>query len=135
MNKQLIKGLISFIPGVYEILASGCTGSTARKCYSTYLRHLVQLYKYTGIIEVPKNIIELGPGDSIGLGLSAILSGANSYIGLDCRKRYRRLYEDKDNNKKIYKDLVELFLRKSPIPDNTDFLSLRPLLSDYSFPE
>jgi hypothetical protein len=36
-----------------------------------------------GITKLSKTVIELGPGQSIGVGLAALLSGANNYFGLD----------------------------------------------------
>jgi len=55
---------------------------SARYCYSVWLRHLVTLDQYG--FRVKRALIgELGPGDSIGTSLAALLSGATQYIGLD----------------------------------------------------
>ncbi|MBM4372890.1 MAG: hypothetical protein FJ098_14650, partial [Deltaproteobacteria bacterium] len=78
--RQLLWGIATFVPGVrfLDRRGTGGTGS-ARYCYSVWLRHLV-LAKDRGLLDqVPATVAELGPGDSIGIGLAALLSGATAY--------------------------------------------------------
>src|SRR5689334_3926898 len=49
--------------------------SSARYCYSVWLRHLSMAARL-GLNTDPKDVAELGPGHSIGVGLAALLSGA-----------------------------------------------------------
>ena len=51
-------------------------------CYAVWLRHLIVLDRY-GFSGKDAAIGELGPGDSIGTGIAALLSGARRYVGLD----------------------------------------------------
>lgn len=72
MIEQLIKGLLTYVPGAYKIFSHKNTGGSdsARYCYYVWLRHLVMLYE-NRLSTDPKIIAELGPGDSLGLGLCA----------------------------------------------------------------
>ena len=78
---------------------------------------------------VPKAVAELGPGDSLGIGLCALLTGADRYIGLDLVP-----FTDLSRNLVIFNELVELFQSREPIPNDNEFPRIRPKLSDYSFP-
>ena len=51
------------------------------------MTHLNRL-NTNGFAGVPKTVAELGPGDSIGVGLAALLSGAKSYVALDIHNYY-----------------------------------------------
>ena len=93
-----------------------------------FLRHLVRLNKATGFT-VPNTVAELGPGDSLGLGLCALLAGADRYIGLDVVR-----FADLSGNLKVLDELVMLFQTRAPIPDDQEFPRVRPKLDDYTFP-
>lgn len=129
---SLLKGMGTYLPGITIFVQkkSGATvgTSSARYCYSVWLRHLVIAYK-NGFLEHPKVVAELGPGDSLGIGLSALISGADAYYGLDVIE-----FANKESNMEIFDDLVELFLNKSPIPDDKEFPRLKPFLDSYEFP-
>jgi hypothetical protein len=73
---------------------------------------------------------ELGPGDSIGIGLAALLSGARSYVGLDIVP-----FSAKADFSAIFEELVALYTRREPIPDHREFPRVRPKLSSYAFPD
>ena len=128
----ILKGIATYLPGITRFIQkkSGATVGTnsARYCYSVWLRHLVIAYK-NGFIEYPKVVAELGPGDSLGIGLAALISGADKYYGLDVIE-----FANKESNMEIFDDLVELFLNRSSIPDDNEFPRLKPLLDSYEFP-
>ena len=82
---HIIKGVLTWVPilNSWRLRRVATTGSdSSRYCYSGWLRHLVKLHKH-GFKVVVAKIGELGQGDSVGMGLSALLSGAKQYIGLD----------------------------------------------------
>src|SRR5215831_10510080 len=82
---HIVKGVLTWVPALNSWrLRRGATGGTnsARYCYSVWLRHLSELYQSGFRIE-GAHIGELGPGDSIGIGLAALLAGAATYVGLD----------------------------------------------------
>lgn len=109
--KPVVKGALTFIPGVAGLLpeGGGDTGS-ARYCYGVWLKHLVMLHRH-GMSEVPPTLAELGPGSSLGTGLAALLSGANHYVALDVVKHF-----DTAANLRVFDQLVELFQQRAPRP-------------------
>jgi SAM-dependent methyltransferase len=82
--KPVVKGLLTFIPGAAGLLPKGRTGGTnkASYCLEVWLKHLA-LLRAAGMREMPRALAELGPGDSIGVGLAALLSGVERYAALD----------------------------------------------------
>lgn len=73
--RPVVRGLATWIPGARRISARGTGGSTdARYCYSVWLRHLVMAH-VRGLNTDPHTLAELGPGDSLGTGLCAVLTG------------------------------------------------------------
>src|SRR5947208_3226380 len=82
---HILKGTLTRIPGVNAWrLGHVSTGGTdnPRYCYSVWLRHLVTLVPHNFEVKGAR-VGEFGPGDSIGTGLAALLSGAEYYVGLD----------------------------------------------------
>jgi hypothetical protein len=72
---------------------------------------------------------ELGPGDSIGIGLAALLSGASGYIGLDIFP-----FSARADLQMIFEELVQLYSQREAIPGNDEFPRIRPKLESYDFP-
>ncbi|MBU0533647.1 MAG: class I SAM-dependent methyltransferase [Candidatus Omnitrophica bacterium] len=127
----LAKGIIAgYIPaGLYRLVSKGTGGTiSARYSYSIWLRHLVMAYK-NNLPTQPDTIAELGPGDSLGIGLAALISGVNKYYAFDVIK-----YADNQRNIKIFDDLIVLFRKREKIPDETEFPEIKPYLESYEFP-
>lgn len=130
-HKQFFFGLASFIPGVYPIFSKLTRrhGSiSARYCYSVWLRHIVMAHQY-GLSPYPKVVAELGPGHSIGIGLAALLSGAEKYYAFDIVK-----HAATQKNLEIFDELVYLFQNRANIPGEDEFPRLKPYLDSYTFP-
>lgn len=129
--KNYAKGLASFIPGLKNLFCSSSGGTvSARYCYSVWLRHLVSAKNNNLITAVPKVIAELGPGDSLGIGLCAVLCGSDRYYAFDIKE-----HANFERNKTILIELIKLFQNREDIPDDHEFPSMWPKLSDYSFPD
>ncbi|MCH7549523.1 MAG: methyltransferase domain-containing protein [Candidatus Krumholzibacteriota bacterium] len=130
MIKQLIKGMATFIPGALDLFSRRRTGGTesARYCYSVWLRHLV-MADSNGLSTNPKVIAELGPGDSIGIGLAALISGAAKYYAFDIVD-----YATVQKNVVIFDELLSLFRNKEDIPGEDEFPRVEPFLNSYTFP-
>lgn len=128
--RSLIVGMATYVPGVRR-LSGWRTGGTvsARYCYSVWLRHLSLLHR-SGLPTTFETVVELGPGDSLGIGLAAILSSAERYLALDVVR-----YADNDRNLHVFEELVALYRERAPIPDQAEFPLVRPLLPSYAFPE
>lgn len=132
MNAHVLKGMASYIPGVLRFYrqSKGSGGTdNARYCYSVWLRHLVLAYK-NGLPAVPRVIAELGPGDSLGIGLAALLSGSEKYYAFDAVK-----FINEKKNLEVLDELINLFRRHEPIPGEYEFPKVRPRLESYDFPE
>ena len=133
MNKEtfvpLLKGAISKFLG-YKKKLPVATGGTinSRYCYTVWLRHLIHASNSGYQIE-GSTVAELGPGDSLGTGLAALLCGCRHYYALDIFK-----YWDAQRNVVIFDELVELLRQKTDLPGDTEFPRTTPRLDDYSFP-
>ncbi len=129
-----LKGLATFIPGFYpyvvSLLRPGKTGGTdsARYCYSVWLRHLTFAFA-NQLPTRPQTVAELGPGDSLGTGIAALLSGAQTYYAFDVVE-----YATNERNQRMVEELAELFLKREPIPGDSEFPDLHPRLASYDFP-
>jgi SAM-dependent methyltransferase len=126
--KALASGLATFIPGYRAMRSTGGTDS-ARYCYSVWLRHLRLANDALPRLAVPRAVAELGPGDSIGIGLAALLSGAEKYYAFDVVA-----YPDLRANLAVFDELVELFRARASIPGGDEFPGMHPQLADLAFP-
>ena len=127
--KPMILGLATYIPGMSHIISKGTRGTdSARYCYSVWLRHLVMAHN-NGLSTEPKVIAELGPGSSIGVGLAALISGAEKYYALDVIE-----HANTQRNLEVFDELVTLFKRKEEIPGEVEFPLVKPYLTSYEFP-
>ena len=129
--KRLVKKIIFRIPGVQEAMQrkrkTMGTGS-ARYCYAVWLRYLVMIRK-NGLPFPIESVVELGPGNSLGVGLAAMLSGVNKYFAFDIIK-----HANTDTNCKVFDELIELYKRRGNIPDAVEFPDVKPYLESYEFP-
>lgn len=126
--KPILKGIIKHIPGVKSFL-SNRTGGTieSRYCYSVWMRHLIHWDIFND--GIPENVLELGPGDSLGIGLASLLSGSKHLYALDVVK-----YWDNKRNLEIFEELIELFKSKTDIPDNVEYPMLKSSIENCNFP-
>lgn len=126
---QLLYGIATFIPGVAAVFGRGAGDSSCpRYCYSVWLRHLVTAAA-NGLKVPPQTVAELGPGDSLGIGLSALLSGAERYHAFDVVE-----HAQVKRNLRILDELIRLFQARAPIPGPDEFPEVHPLLPSYEFP-
>jgi SAM-dependent methyltransferase len=128
----IIKGMLTHIPVLNAWRKRHATrGGTdsPRYCYSVWLRHLTMLYRH-GFRISGARVGELGPGDSIGVGLAALLSGATQYIGLDIVP-----FSAKADLEAIFEQLVHLYSSRERVPDHNEFPKVRPRLESYEFPD
>lgn len=124
----LAKGILKHFPFIKNLLAKKTGGTIeSRYCYSVWMRHLINLG--TADNDIPKVVAELGPGDSLGIGLAALLSGCKKLYAFDVIK-----YWDSERNLIIFDELVELFKQRAAIPDQTEYALVKPDLENYNFP-
>jgi len=119
----LLKGLATHIPGYQRVLdrfGYSCPGGTITPeyCYSVWLRHLEQAHRH-GLSTEPAVVAELGPGNSLGVGLCALLTGARAYYAVDIE-----VYANTSRNLYILSEITRFLKEKHPDP-----------LSDTGFPQ
>jgi len=127
--KPLLFGLATVVPGVYAALSRPTGGTdSARYCYTVWLRHLVTARTH-GLERHPAVVAEMGPGDSLGVGLAALISGADRYYAVDVVQR-----ANVSICLRVFDDLVDLFDRRATLPDEREYPRVRPRLASYEFP-
>lgn len=131
-TKMLIFGGLTLVPGLRDVLLRRLYGTggtdSARYCYSVWLRHLV-MARARGMTKIGPVVAELGPGDSIGIGLAALMSGAERYFAFDVVQ-----YTSLERNLQVFDELVELFKAREDVPNDDEFPLVIPKLDDYRFP-
>lgn len=126
---QLLYGAATFVPGVARVFGKG-GGDTnsAEYCYSVWLRHLVMAFQ-GGIDRWPAEVAELGPGDSLGIGLAALISGVDKYHAFDVVA-----HAASARNLAIFDQLIAMFEKQAAIPGDDQYPEVKPDLACYSFP-
>jgi len=131
LAKAWVRGLLSYVPAFDAVIGrrrGGGGTASARYCYSVWLRHLVMAHG-CGLNTLPGTVAELGPGDSTGVGMAALLSGSERYWALDVVS-----YANPERNLAIFDGLVDLFTRRADIPDEAELAEVQPALDSYAFP-
>jgi SAM-dependent methyltransferase len=136
--RRVAFNLFTFIPGTGALslvkrklhersLGTGGTVS-ARYCYSVWMRHLVHAAD-SGVGCNPNTVAELGPGDSLGVGITALLTGASKYYAFDVVP-----HASAERNLAVFREVRELLRSRADIPDSKEFPEMRPWLPVWSFP-
>ncbi len=127
--RQILHGLATLIPGVVPIFGRGGGGTkSARYCYSVWLRHLVATFE-SGLWNNPQSVAELGPGDSLGVGLAALVSGVETYDAFDVVK-----HAQVKRNEATLDEIIVLFRQRAGIPGEEELPEVKPRLASYAFP-
>ena len=109
--KIFAKGLLSFVPGLHRAFADAGAGTaSADYCYGVWMKHITLLWQH-GMRSMPGSVLELGPGDSIGTGLAALLCGVERYTGVDAVA-----FASSRANIAVFRELTYLLQRRAPRP-------------------
>lgn len=110
-TRRLFTGLATFVPGV-RTLSERSTGGTVSPeyCFQIWLRHLM-LAERVQLPTDPHVVAELGPGDSLGTGVAALLTGASTYIAVDLVE-----YAASTKNVEMVAAISDLLSRRAPVP-------------------
>jgi len=92
-----------------------------------WMKHLTLLHAH-GLPAIPQTMAELGPGESLGVGLCALLSGSSHYVGLDVLA-----HSNPERNQLILNELVTRFRERAPGPDK-GWPRFRSYLDERLFP-
>jgi SAM-dependent methyltransferase len=107
------KGLLTELPGMQSTFTTVGTGGSTQSpsyCYGVWMKHLALLRKH-GMRTLPRTVLEYGPGNSLGTGFAALLSGAEQYIAIDTVR-----HADPRLQLTILHELTKLFLARAPRP-------------------
>lgn len=127
--RPIIRGLATYVPVLRNHVGTRTGGTdSARYCYSVWARHLA-MAEGNGLNSNPRIVAELGPGDSIGIGLAALISGCERYYAFDVVR-----FATTDRNLEIFDQIVELFRQRAPIPGPDEFPKIKPGLDSWDFP-
>jgi SAM-dependent methyltransferase len=115
MPRQLTRrfgaGIVTFVPGLWRLAERATGGSnSARYCYEIWLRHLY-FGGELGLDTNPKVVAEIGPGDSLGTGIAALLSGASTYVAFDAVE-----YAATDRDQEMVEVIRALFAEPAAVP-------------------
>jgi hypothetical protein len=128
--KALAEGTLSLLPGTAWLFSRGTLGTgSARYCYAVWLRHLIRTAPFRQE-PLAGLVVELGPGDSLGIGLAALLCGATRYIAVDVVR-----HANVERNLAVLSELAQLFAARSAIPTGDEFPEIKPRLDNHAFPE
>lgn len=135
--KFIAQGLVTYLPFKVEFLPSHTKqfvssrvreitdyADIAGSCYTSWFRFLVSMGKLA-----PLRVAEIGPGDSLGVGIAAFLSGANTYYPID---RFKR--DSNYDNLRLLDELLKRFNTRASIPDDAAYPRAYPRLQSYEFP-
>lgn len=126
--RQVVKAALTWAPGSSWLIDRKTGGSIdAGYCYSVWLRHLSMLSSIPGF-RLPRVVAELGPGDSLGLGIAAMLTGVERYVGLDLVP-----FATSRANVDVFDGILELVTERAPIPWRS-YPEVLPGLSSFDFP-
>lgn len=127
-HKLALRGLLTCMPLLSNLSAVDAEDDaySPREFYSIWLRHLVVAREF-GLIAVPSILAEVGPGQSYGVGIAALVSGVQRYIAFNPWPSTRKLL-----NLKLFDAIVDLFHRQEDIPQ--EYERMIPRLKSYRFP-
>lgn len=126
---SILTGLVSHVPGtdrwVQRDRRPGASGP--RYGYGVWLKHISLLHR-AGMRELPQRVIEIGPGQSLAVGLTALLCGAERYLAVDVVRRdvWPRAFAEIDT-------LATLLRERAPCATN-GWPSIHDCLDENRFP-
>ena len=128
--RPYVIGFLTYTPLRKRYLLSSTGGTNdARYCYGVFMRHLKYAQR-SGMADFPRTIAELGPGDSIGIGLCWLIAGSQQYYAFDVEN-----YTEHSRSLAIFDELVELFEARASLPAPSEHPNLKPKIDDLSFPD
>ena len=110
---HIAKGILTHVPLLLEWRARRARSlgtDSAEYCYRVWVRHLCSLSEH-GFSVHGAHVGELGPGDSIGTGLAALLSGGGRYTGLDAIR-----YGAAIDLEKMLDEIADMLMSRQPTP-------------------
>lgn len=106
--RKSIRSLISYTPIIRSLLEKTGTGgsNSAEYCHRMWRIHKALFVECGG--DKHDVVAEIGPGDSVGSGICALLEGAEKYLAFDAINHTNPTFDIS-----MLEDLVELFYKNS----------------------
>src|SRR5438093_1078131 len=120
LTRTLARGMLTYLPVIGKSFVFSKTGGTdaSRYCYAVWMRHWLRL-KEAFPHAHSATVAEIGPGDSLGVGLCALLLGASQYQAIDVQR-----LANGETNLRLLKEIASMLKRQEPIPDQAEFPKL-----------
>lgn len=107
--RSVLAGIRSYSP-FFSIRKYGAGATNdAYYCYQVWLGHLLRLHAL-GVPYRLDTVAELGPGDSLGVGIAALLTGTGKYVALDAVP-----YCDSGRNVAMVDEILDLLSQRVPL--------------------
>lgn len=126
--RPLAIGLATYVLPESRFGHGGVETAEADYCYSVLMRHAARLQEQ-GLNPFQGTIAELGPGAGLGVGIGALMLGAENYIGLDLID-----YDCWKSNAAIFDKLLPYIREQREIPNGGAFINVKPELQNHAFP-
>ena len=112
--KTLLGGLATFLlPPLAEVMGRrNYPRVGADYYYRVWLSH-VCMADHFGCWEAPETVLEIGPGNSLGVGLAALLTGVRQYLAYD-----RNALLHPPTNPQLLTEIAQLYQRKADFAES-----------------
>ena len=112
----IIRGLMTYVIDPSSRLrslvappAAPGRASSAEYCYGVWAKHLALLCEQ-GMRAPPLRVAEFGPGESLGVGVAALLMGTRAYGAFDVDR-----FADTSRNLALLDELAAMLARRAPV--------------------
>ena len=112
--KPLAKGIGSLVLRNLRSTHQETGTLSALRSVSLFARHYVSIRRYLGDCRID-TMAELGPGSSLGVGFSALLSGVERYVGLDLQ-----VHRSSAHDARMLEEVRDVLLNRSRLTDLTE---------------
>jgi len=127
--RSLIKGMGSFVLSRSRNPHGRNTLLRPEDSYALFSRYLIALGRHARFSFEGKTVLEFGPGSSFGLGIAALLSGAECYYAVDLID-----HTGSERNLAVFDALVAMFRGRASVPAQGWSEHIFPFLDDDRFP-
>lgn len=114
--KPIAKGIGSFAFPALRSTHQVAGSASAEHCYNLFMRHFAGVAdQMSEGASVPKTLVEVGPGSSLGVGLTALLCGVENYIALDLQD-----HRSIKNDRRVLAAVARMLEDRAPFSETTD---------------
>lgn len=112
--RPLAKGIGSFALSALRSTHQNSGSASAEHCYNLFMRHLGGIAPHIGG-RMPRTLVEIGPGSSLGTGFAALLCGVGRYVALDLQE-----HRSSQHDREVLAEIAKLLRLRKPFSGSTD---------------